>query len=109
MKPIYFTITGTNFHFGDRFLEPGMQVNLEKEPENDHDKEAIKVTLPGLGTIGYVANSHRTVIGESFSAGRMYDKIEDIALGTVLYKLDYGILCVLSQKEAGKADDCLVF
>lgn len=99
MNPIYFTITGTSFHFGDRFLEPGMHVRLEKEPDNGHDKEAIKVTLPGLGTIGYVANSHRTVIGESFSAGRLYDKIEDTAAGAVLYKLDCGVLCVLEQQE----------
>ena len=62
---IYFTITGTQYRFGKEFLERGMEVKLVKEPDNEHDKEAIKVELEGLGTIGYVANSPRTVIGES--------------------------------------------
>ena len=38
-----------------------------------YDKEAISVNLAGLGKIGYVANSPYTVLGESYSAGRLYD------------------------------------
>lgn len=34
-----------------------MQIKLIKEPDNEHDKEAIKAVLEPLGTIGYVANS----------------------------------------------------
>lgn len=56
-----------------------MKIRLEKEPDNEYDKEAIKVTYEGLGKIGYVANSSYTVIGESMSAGRLYDKIGDTA------------------------------
>lgn len=99
MNAIYFTITGMNHYFGDRFIEPGMQISLEKEPDNTHDREAIQAKLPGLGKVGYVANSSRTVIGESYSAGRLYDKIGDFATGTVLYKLDYGVLCILDTLE----------
>ena len=33
--------------------------------------------MDGLGLIGYVANSPYTVLGESMSAGRLYDKIEE--------------------------------
>ena len=69
---IYFTLTGTCFYFGQEFLEAGMEVTLKKEPDNKHDKEAILVTMPGLGKIGYVANSPKTVLGESMSAGRLY-------------------------------------
>lgn len=54
---IWFTITGTNHHHGDEFFEKGMTVRLEKEPNNEHDREAIKVMLEGLGLVGYVANS----------------------------------------------------
>ena len=57
------------------FLEKGMKLYLEKEPDNKYDKEAIMVKKEGLGLIGYVANSTYTVIGESMSAGRLYDKI----------------------------------
>ena len=35
------------------------------------------------------------VIGESYSAGRIYDKIGDTAVGKVLYKMPRGILCEL--------------
>ena len=65
-----------------------MQVKLIKEPDNEFDKEAIKVEMEGLGQVGYVANSVHTVRGESMSAGRLYDKIGDTAEGTVLYVLE---------------------
>ena len=56
--------------------------------------------MPGIGLIGYVANSPYTVLGESMSAGRLYDKIGDTAMGTVLYVLPKGVLCVLNVKDA---------
>lgn len=95
MKEIYFTLTGTNHWYGQDFLKKGMKVKLEKEPDNKYDKEAIKVSLKGLGQIGYVANSYQTVAGESYSAGRLYDKIGKKAKGEVVMKLDYGVLCKL--------------
>lgn len=95
MKDIYFTLTGTNHWFGQDFLKKGMKVKLEKEPDNEYDKEAIKVSLKGLGQIGYVANSTYTVLGESYSAGRLYDKIGKKAKGEVLMKLNNGVLCRL--------------
>lgn len=96
MEKIYFTITGTWFYHGKDFFEKDMTVKLVKEPENAFDKEAIKVEIDGLGLVGYVANSPGTRIGESYSAGRIYDKIGDTAEGKVLYKLDDGVLCCLS-------------
>ena len=76
MKKIYFTIAGTNFYHGKDFFEKDMKVKLVKEPDNEYDKEAILVKVDGLGDVGHVANSPYTVIGESYSAGRLYDKIE---------------------------------
>ena len=73
MKKIYFTITGMSHYYGDNFFEKGMTVTLVKEKDNEVDSEAIKVELEGLGTVGYVANSPYTVLGESYSAGRLYD------------------------------------
>lgn len=99
METIYFTITGTNHYYEQEFIEPGMTVKLEKEPENEHDREAIKVKMDGLGQIGYVANSSYTVLGESYSAGRLYDKIGDEAIGKVLYKLPGGVLCTIDEES----------
>ena len=89
----FFTLTGTKHYFGDEFLKAGMELQLVKEPDNEHDKEAIYVTLEGLGKIGYVANSPYTVIGESMSAGRLYDKMGDTAVGEIMYITTQGILC----------------
>ena len=49
MAEIYFTIAVTNHHHGQDFLEPKMKVKLVKEPDNEYDKEAIKVEMPGIG------------------------------------------------------------
>ena len=96
---IWFTLTGTNHYLGDDFLEKGMKVRLEKEPDNKHDREAIMVMMKGLGHIGYVANSPWTVIGESWSAGRLYDKIGDTAKGKVVMVMDKGVLCRLETEK----------
>lgn len=95
MKKIYFTVAGTNHYFGQEFFEPKMEVKLTKEPDNEFDKEAIRVEIDGLGTVGYVANSPYTVQGESMSAGRLYDRMEDTAKGIVKFVLPQGILCEL--------------
>ena len=93
MAKIFITLTGTKHYFGNDFLEKGMKIRLEKEPDNEYDKEAIKVTYEGLGKIGYVANSSYTVIGESMSAGRLYDKSGDKAKGKVVFVVDGGVVC----------------
>lgn len=99
MSEIYFTIAGTNHWHGSDFIEPKMEVKLVKEPDNEVDAEAIRVEMPGIGQIGYVANSPYTVIGESYSAGRLYDKMGNEATGEVLYVLPRGVLCRLLEKE----------
>jgi hypothetical protein len=53
MSKIYFTLTGTNHYFGKEFLKKGTKIRLEKEPDNEYDKEAIKVIYEGLGKIGF--------------------------------------------------------
>ena len=108
MAKIYFTLTGTKHYFGTEFLEPGMKIELEKEPDNEYDKEAIRIKLEGLGKIGYVANSPYTVLGDSMSAGRLYDKIGDKASGKVVIVTPQGVICrlrkksLLSRKETDK-------
>ena len=99
MSKIYFTLTGTKHYYGQDFLKKGMKIYLEKERDNEYDKEAIKVTCEGLGKIGYIANSSYTVIGDSMSAGRIYDKIGDTAKAKVVLVTDYGIICRLCKKS----------
>ena len=105
MNKIYFTIAGTKHYYGQDYFEPKMEVKLVKEPDNEVDKEAIKVEMDGLGLVGYVANSPYTVQGESMSEGRLYDKIGDTAQGIVKYVLPQGILCELIRNEKEEDED----
>ena len=97
MSKIFFTIAGTKHRYGQGIFEAGMEVKLKKEPDNEVDKEAIKVEVKGLGHVGYVANSPYTVLGESMSAGRLYDRIGDTAVGVVKYVLPQGVVCKLKK------------
>ena len=102
MEELYFTIAGCSHYFGSDFMEKGMKVKLQKEPDNEYDKEAIQVKAKGLGKIGYVANSPFTVKGESMSAGRLYDKIGDKAKGKVIFVVDGGVVCRITDIEMNK-------
>ncbi len=99
MSKVYFTIAGMQYRFGNEFLKKGMEVKLIKEPDNPHDKEAIRVDFDGLGQIGYVANSTNTVKGESYSAGRLYDKIGKKAKGIVQVITPYGAICSVRKQD----------
>ena len=83
----YVTLTGLNYRFGTQPFTVGQKVKLVKEPENGFDREAIRAELPGLGKVGYVANSTHTVLGDCYSAGRIYDKIGAAATAKVKYVL----------------------
>lgn len=93
MKTIYVTLTGTDFCCGLDFFRRHDALILKKEPKNEWDREAIAVYREGLGKVGYVANSPKTVLGESYSAGRLYDKIGKKATARVEVITDKGVLC----------------
>ena len=97
MEEMYFTIAGCSHYYGTQFMEKGMKVKLEKEPDNSYDKEAIMVKSKGLGKCGYVANSPYTVQGESMSAGRLYDKIGDKAKGRIVFVIGGTAVCRITD------------
>ena len=55
----------------------GQQLKLQKEKDNCYDDEAIAVFDDNGSKAGYVANSVSTVARGTFSAGRIYDRLED--------------------------------
>ncbi len=94
MKKIYFTLTGTCHYYGHDFLKEGDSIKLVKEPDNQCDKEAIRVEYgKGIGKIGYVANSTFTVMGDTRSAGRIYDSFKKKAKAKVEKILPFGAIC----------------
>ena len=46
-----------------------------------------------------MANSPYTVLGESMSAGRLYDKIEKTASAKVVMVTEAGVLCKVCRKS----------
>ena len=89
----FITIVGLNSYYGTAPFHEDQKLTLIKESENRYDKEAIRAELPGLGLVGYVANSTYTVKGECMSAGRLYDKIGDRASARVCYILANALVC----------------
>ncbi len=102
MGKIYITLTGTKHYHGSDFLKPDMKVQLIKEPDNEYDREAVRVELPVLGKIGYVANSTCTVLGETYSAGRLYDKIGERAAARIVMITPHGTICKVCKKSLKK-------
>lgn len=50
----------------------------------------------------YVTDSSFTVMGESMSAGRLYDKIGDKAKGKVVFVVDGGVVCMIVDTGVDK-------
>ena len=63
--------------------------------------------VSGIGQVGYVANSYKTVAEDCYSTGRLYDNIGDEAQCTVRFKLNSGsVIC--SVDEESLLDNCIV-
>ncbi len=85
MEDIFITITAVDYYLGKKPFRVGRKVRLVKEKDNDFDGEAIRVELPYIDTIGYVANSTHTVYDGTLSAGRVYEKIGEKAVAQVMF------------------------
>lgn len=96
----YITVTGANNYYGKKPFKIGRVLKLEKEPDNGFDTEAVKVTLPYIDTVGYVANSVHTVYEGTYSSGRLYDKIGDTAYAEVMFITHSSVIArLLSDDE----------
>lgn len=98
-KSYFVTITGINHYYGKKPFEIGRIVKLEKDKNNEYDCEAIKVILPYIDTIGYVANSANTVYKGTVSAGRLYDKFDDYCFGEIMFVTHSSAIAFVIDKE----------
>ncbi len=62
-------------------------LTLKKDKNNQYDDEAIAVYTKDNYKCGYVANSVHSVARGTYSAGRVYDHIEDEAKCTIRFIL----------------------
>ena len=88
----YITITGIGYYYGEKPFEIGSMVRLRKDFDNEYDSEAIMVEKPYIGKIGYVANSYKTGIKGTMSAGRLYDRIGTVAFARVMFITDNSVI-----------------
>lgn len=82
---ISITIIGTPATHWEPKVKVGETVCLVKEPDNDYDNEAIMVKNKKGEHVGYIANSTKTVMKGTFSAGRLYDTFGECAKATIKY------------------------
>lgn len=93
---ILLTLTGIEHHIDPEELEPNQEVILRKEPSNKKDKEAIAVYIKDTVKIGYVANSVYSVAKGTYSAGRLYDKVENESKAVIQVILRNSAIMVIS-------------
>lgn len=105
MENYFVTITGVNHYLGLKPFKVNHLVKLVKEPENDHDPEAIRVELPYIDTIGYIANSANTVFAGTYSAGRLYDKIEEYAYAQVMFITHSSVIAIVVPRDEVEEQD----
>lgn len=77
-ESIYITINRLDDFMPIMNLKVGDILMLKKEPDNLYDDEAIAVYTKENYKCGYVANSVSTVARGTYSAGRVYNIIEEI-------------------------------
>ncbi|MGN0148770.1 MAG: HIRAN domain-containing protein [Clostridia bacterium] len=115
MEAYFLTIVGQKHYYGMKPYKVGRIVKLIKEADNEFDSEAIRVDLPFIGTIGYVANSTYTVYAGTYSAGRVYDKITDYSYARIAFVThSSAIALVVPAEDAEKEqeindNDAIVF
>lgn len=93
MDKLILTATGYYFYNGIDPFEDNKYFKLVKEPENKYDSEAIRIEDFSGEKIAYVANSYNTILKGTISAGRLYDKIDDISYCKVHELTNDGIIC----------------
>jgi hypothetical protein len=93
MKDKFITITGFKHYYGLKPFQIGNLLRCSKEPDNSYDLEAIKVIMPMIGTVGYVANSPDTVAGGTMSAGRIYDHVKKRFYARVMFTTFTKVIC----------------
>jgi len=76
-KEIFITINHLDEYNGLSNIKVGDTLTLKKDLDNPYDDEAIAVYNLDDIKVGYVANSVCTVARGTYSAGRIYDKLND--------------------------------
>lgn len=101
----YVTITGFKHYYDRTPFKIGNLIRCSKDFDNPHDSEAIRCSLPQIGTVGYLANSPSTVAGGTYSAGRIYDHVPTKFYVRVCFTTCTKIICQIEEDTPRKRLD----
>jgi len=91
------SIVGTRHYITPCILDVGDRVKLVKEPENEFDKEAVKVLFHDK-KVGHVANSIKTNMRGCCSAGHILESVGVHGLSAeVILKHEHGLIALLDN------------
>lgn len=97
MAELYVTITGFKHYHDLAPFQIGNLIRCSKDTENLYDGEAIRCSLPRLGTVGFLANSPSTKAGGTRSAGRIYDHVPDKFYVRVCFTTSTKVICRVEE------------
>lgn len=100
MAEKYVSIVGFKNYFDKRPFAIGTKLLCVKEPDNVYDSEAIKVTFPVLGTVGYIANSIQTKANGTLSAGRVYEQVAEKFIVEVAFSTHSTVIAKVTGDNA---------
>lgn len=101
MENTFITVTGLDHYLGTNPFRVGRLVKLIKEEDNIHDSDAIRVAMPYLDTVGYVANSVYTVYQGTCSASRIYEHVGKTAYAQIMFITHSSVIArILTKEEA---------
>ncbi len=103
MDKKFITIVGANHYHGTEVVKVGQILKLRKDYDNEHDEEAIEVTMSEHGKIGYVSNCYHTRAKGTNSAGRVYDTFGDTSFCKVRFIIR-GVIIAEVINEAEEQD-----
>lgn len=95
---IYITINHIEDFCPCSNLRVGDKLILKKDLDNCYDDEAIAVYDKNNVKVGYVANSVNTVARGTYSAGRLYDLVDDKVRCVVVFIMDDIVISRLIYK-----------
>ncbi len=103
MKRVFITVDHLPDCIRMHIVKVGQELTLRKDNKNPYDDEAIKVFNRNGAEVGYVANSVGTVARGTYSAGRIYDKIEDGHKCTIRFIVEDCLIAEMACEEKKNA------
>lgn len=98
-RGFYVTIAETGKYYGKFPFKAGEIVKISKDRANGR-RRSIRVTLPLLGIVGYLAPEGETLVEGTMGANKIYDKIGNFAYAQVMFVSDFLVIAkVLLRKE----------